>query len=531
MLIELDPDSDTDTDSVSGEGVAPHAGLEPDPDDASGYTSARADEEGANDWFEAGADDGADDGFEARDDPAVDESADGGADGTAAPAYSTALELRVLRGPQAGSRLELAVAEYVLGASDQCAIILAGPHVEDEHALLRFDGRCARIQPLNGSLADTRGGQIAAEMELVPGKQIVLGGIWIAVDHPEAGWPDPQTVGADPGETAPAVPGPARPEEPVPAGSEAAPAAPPPRKTALAIAALLAATVAAGAIAALAWPGPDRPLAAAHGPDTHAAVVRPDLAAPPKAVTDFLGAFDGGARLAVRRDEDGGWVVDGYVKSRAARQALADGLADIGHPVGMRVTVEEDLVDAATRWLAQRPGTGALKVENAGAGALRLTGSLADEQSLQALTKDLLDKVEGVREIRPEVLFAGQLREQLMARIADAGLGKVLTVASEGPELVLTGKLTAEQTAAWERLLVEFTRQHGAALAIRASITRQVLKLPVGVQVVVSGPIPYIITSRGERVNQGSSINGVTLVSVKDGEVVFEGNHRYRLAR
>ena len=42
---------------------------------------------------------------------------------------------------------------------------------------------------------------------------------------------------------------------------------------------------------------------------------------------------------------------------------------------------------------------------------------------------------------------------------------------------------------------------------------------------------PYIVTQGGEHINQGGDVNGHTLVSVKDGEVVFEGRQRVRIAR
>ena len=422
MLAEPVTDSDLDFDlesePESGFVSAPESGLEPDP------------EPEPEPEFES--------------DPEPGLESDAGSAAGSEPVYTTELELRVLRGPQAGSRLALAVAEYTLGASDQCAIILAGPHIEGEHALLCFDGSNARIQPLDGSLSDAHGGQITAELTLMPGKQIELGGIWIAVDHPQAEWPEPQSVGTDSGKPASVEANLAPAEGPAPQGAPAGPVAVPSRrKTLIAIAAALTATVAAGAVLALAWPG--RGGSAPPGPGTaqaQAASVSGLEQQAPKAVTEFLKTFDGGGRLAVTRDESGGWVVSGYVKSRAGRQALTDGLADVGRLVGVRVTVEEDVVDAANRFLAQRAGAagGTLRTENAGDGTLRLVGTLPDEQALQALTHDLLAQVEGAREIRPEVLFAGQLRERLMGRIAEAGLAKELTVVQREPGIGLDGQ-------------------------------------------------------------------------------------------
>ena len=48
------------------------------------------------------------------------------------------LELRVLHGPQAGSRLILFVGEYTLGTDDECEVMLAGPRLMGLHAKLKI---------------------------------------------------------------------------------------------------------------------------------------------------------------------------------------------------------------------------------------------------------------------------------------------------------------------------------------------------------------------------------------------------------
>ncbi len=97
--------------------------------------------------------------------------------------------------------------------------------------------------------------------------------------------------------------------------------------------------------------------------------------------------------------------------------------------------------------------------------------------------------------------------------------------------MTLSGRLTMEEIRRWEDLLVTFSREYGNVLPIRATVTRLIPKPPVGVQAIVGGAVPYIVTQGGEHINQGGDVNGHTLVSVKDGEVVFEGRQRVRIAR
>ena len=78
---------------------------------------------------------------------------------------------------------------------------------------------------------------------------------------------------------------------------------------------------------------------------------------------------------------------------------------------------------------------------------------------------------------------------------------------------------------------VDWACASSGVLAIRATVSRLIPKPPVGVLAIVGGAVPYIVTQTGEHVNQGGEVNGHTLVSVKDGEVVFEGRQRVRIAR
>ena len=66
---------------------------------------------------------------------------------------------------------------------------------------------------------------------------------------------------------------------------------------------------------------------------------------------------------------------------------------------------------------------------------------------------------------------------------------------------------------------------------MHSSSFQAVPKPPIGVQVIVGGAMPYIVTESGEHVNQGGNVDGHTLMSIKEGEVVFEGSQRIRIAR
>jgi hypothetical protein len=172
-----------------------------------------------------------------------------------------------------------------------------------------------------------------------------------------------------------------------------------------------------------------------------------------------------------------------------------------------------------------------VRVESATGGLLQLNGAASSANDVRQLEEKLRSSVTGILDVKSQILLPAQLGKLLRDRIAAASLGDRLAIATEAPEMTLSGRLTMEEIRRWEDLLVAFNREYGNVLPIRATVTRFIPKPPVGVQAIVGGAVPYIVTQGGEHINQGGDVNGHTLVSVKDGEVVFEGRQRVRISR
>jgi hypothetical protein len=83
----------------------------------------------------------------------------------------------------------------------------------------------------------------------------------------------------------------------------------------------------------------------------------------------------------------------------------------------------------------------------------------------------------------------------------------------------------------WEKLLLSFNEEFGSLLPIRATISLVQSKPPVGLQMIVGGPMPFIVTDSGQKIGRGGNANGNVLTIVRDNEVVFEGKERYKFSR
>ena len=449
------------------------------------------------------------------------------------------VELRILHGAQAGSRLCLATGEYLLGRDDSCTLILEGSGIEDRHAILRFDGDAAWIEPVDGVVRNAHGDEIHGEQELTFGLPVELGSIWISVDREDAPWPDPKSVtpiraknigdaeiDAAPdshGESSIGVP------DQLPA-ADALFVRPPERSKWLRYVLPVVLLVAAGGIGAFAF----FPAKQANElVDAAPPMTKVDHDPAPLEVQDLLKDYPR-ARLVWQQEPgqgQGRWIVRGYLPSADQQRELSNVLALMSPNAQLKVFVEEELEQGVKQILAEDASAAYARVQSVKGGVVQLTGAVASADEIERLEAKLLASVTGISEVKSQILLPDQLRKLLRDRIAAAGLGERLAVTSEKPEMKLAGRLTMEEIRRWEELLVTFNREYGNVLPIRATVSRLIPKPPVGVLAIVGGPVPYIVTQTGEHVNQGGDVNGHTLVSVKDGEVVFEGQQRVRIAR
>lgn len=461
------------------------------------------------------------------------------------------LELRVLYGPQAGSRMSLAPGEYLLGCSDLCAVVLAGSRMQERHALLIVEPGSARLRPQEGTVSDGMGNDVPEEIVLTPGMPAELGGISITLDHPNAPWPDGRAAAMPVGHGAGGSASQAGPAASGAAAKAAAPAAPPapgappvpasvPAATGglrgggvvLAVAGIVVAVVLGGVLAASFRGGQAQATESAlsqHPPATPAE--------PPAALLQALRAWNPQHTLSVAAQPDNGWLVSGYVASETERDSLESSLMAISPVPVIKVFAEQTLVQAATDVLEVREdkADSVLRLESLGEGRLRLAG--AARQSAQAQSARLaLLAVPGVREVAMDVLLPEQLLATLKQRVASAGLEQKVSFVKEWPAVEIEGRFDAAETARWQDLLKAFGTAYGDMLPMSVTLAPPAaqavaVQAPFNVRVIVGGAAPYIVTDQGVRMSRGSVMGGQRLIAVNEREVVFDGAQRWQVGR
>ena len=442
------------------------------------------------------------------------------------------IELRVLFGPQAGSRLHVTPGNYDLGEGDECEVILSGPKMEARHAQLSFDGEQLTITPLDGKVCDAQGNEITESFPLGLGMPVEMGGIWISVDDVDAEWPDPTDVVSimPPPAAAPTVS--ANADGGGAVINNSADETPRRRAKVALITSITALTVMGIAGITLATWLVNHPNEQAK---TLAVSPKTALPDPPNLhkVRQILGTTAAGSSVEVIVTRDRRLLIKGFVPDQASKTALTTVLETLTPPPQIELLVDADLSAAAATLLAERidPSSAKLKVESVSGGVLTIEGAVLTQRARDAVMDLLQTSLPGLKRVNASIVMAEDLPQLLQDQLAASGLLKKIQIIDRQPEFILRGALTDDDMRRWENLIVNFTERYGKLLPVKAVFKLATRKPPVNVQAIVGGTTPFVITENGDRITRGGDVNGNTLMIVKDTEIIFEGSERFRISR
>ncbi len=441
------------------------------------------------------------------------------------------VELRVLVGPQAGSSLSLGIGDYSLGTSDECEIILVGSRLESIHAKISFDGDQITVKPIGGKVCDAQGNEIMDTFPLTLGMPVDLGGVWLSVDSVDARWPDPADVIPTPISPSPI-------EITTTEGEVLSQAADNPTsrlrnraKITLIISAMGLFLIVLAGISLAAWM-----IERQTHPEVVATVSKPVVPTIPvnqQKILQIIQNLDLTRSVEMKISEKGSISVFGYLPDGDTKKRLLQALDNISPSPKTELYVDSELLEATKKVLADKldPARAKLKADSVTNGVLKVSGAVLTQTAKESAYEMFKSEVPGLRQIDGVILQADDLPQQFQEKIISAGFAKKLQVVSRQPEFVLRGSMSEEDLQNWETVLTEFNEDYGKILPIRATIRVVQKKSPFNVQIVVGGNMPFVITESGQRVTRGGDINGHTLITIKDTEVIFDGNEKIKISR
>jgi type III secretion system YscD/HrpQ family protein len=442
------------------------------------------------------------------------------------------LELRVLHGPQAGSRLTLFVGEYTLGKDDECEVMLAGPRLMGMHARLKIDADTASISPVDGNVLDAHGKQILGDMPLAIGMPVEIGGVWISIDEVDAPWPTTETLIPQP--SAGPLPDPTESSEPslmseAEARGENDFSAQRIRAKRLLIISMTGlASVAVLGVAGAFWLS-SQPMTPTNESVASAA---PMPSAP--TLSDRLAEAFPGRLVQVTSGHGGATIVTAYAADGGMVSRMQQMIRKIDGTAITHFFADDAMLESASSVVLKyrREGTRAVvKITGMNNGTASLRGVVASQSVRDELLENLRNSVPGLRGIELTAQGADELPSLLTDRLTVADLSKKLQVVSRQPEFTLRGNLSEDEIQRWEAVLTQFSEEFGQILPIRAMISIQQKRPPINVQTVVGGSMPFVMTDTGQRIGVGGEANGHTISAIRDDEIVFDGTLRFRIPR
>ncbi|WP_185961334.1 type III secretion system inner membrane ring subunit SctD [Telmatospirillum sp. J64-1] len=443
--------------------------------------------------------------------------------------------IKVLQGVHAGAKGTLGDGRTVVGSAPDCDIVLAIDEVMAHHAALSVEGGTVTLIPLEGEIMRADGSLIAEPETLPPLTPFAVGSSIMAIGPSGAPWPriDLSTFGrrilaepemqvqtASQAQEAAALPQKAGADKPVAVAASAQPAAKKERG-ALSVmghfklyplVVLLA--VGAGFVAFSTLSG------GAGGDVPVVAEVQPV-----EEIVQRLQQMGLSEQVQVRAISNRVVMVSGYVADAAERALVEENLTLPGVQMVMRVWVQEDLLREARNRLAELADT--VQVVDAGPGALRLTGHVADNSTRNRILATLREDVAGTRDVIDEIMTRSDLERQFREVLGKSPLSHRVRVEESQTGLVAHGALGKAELEQWQGLTQAFAEQYGGNLPIRTAFVPEVGKLPFFIRGVIAGPLPYIITDDGRRVMVGGTIaDNYQLVAIEDGKVTIRNGEQ-----
>ncbi|MEO1018458.1 MAG: type III secretion system inner membrane ring subunit SctD, partial [Pseudomonadota bacterium] len=428
--------------------------------------------------------------------------------------------------------------KYTIGTGDECDLVLRDRSLQDHHATLEIASDHALITPDEG-MVNVNGRALEAAIRLDDFEPILMGSTGLALGPPDTDWPDidfaPQSVSTNGAQT-PSE----RTDTPVvndePATSVGAPQSPADETTAqgddapLPKKRVLWAAVIAGVVlfilaGAVLWAVTD--------PDGSAQVAEADPETIGEQAKGAIHELELSNDVKVVEDGDAGSevvTVEGYVETRAQRQALVDALQEISSAIVIQVWATDLLRSSLNDALS---GTSApLQIAAIDRGDVELEGVLPDQSAITTIRARILEDVPGIKSLKMNVITVADASAwigEAMARLAISS--DTVKISIEDKALIAEGTLADGSRTAWHDLVTEFGSQFGQSVVLEDRVTfsaapaAQALQFNFSVRAINLGPPPYVTLGNGQKYTEGSLLpNGMTLSGIRANSLVLQAD-------
>ncbi|MDB5774988.1 MAG: hypothetical protein JWP38_1121 [Herbaspirillum sp.] len=409
------------------------------------------------------------------------------------------MELRILLGPQAGATLPLIEKNIVIGADEQCDVILQSPGIAPRHARLSLTTNRFSLDAIDGEVIAADRAQAAAPWKF--GTTIYLGDVALTVDRGAARW-----------NTA----------SPLPQNNANAP-----RKMldislwsnkllqrwkrwALITTALLTLSVGTQAIIAN---------------HSQAAAGQALSSVDKHSIEMLIARYGRGAGLTLDTSHSRP-VVRGYLPTVKQVNALKKSLLKWHDGVIVDVQAEDILLAASRHFLNAENSHLKVRIVN---GQAQLSGFDIDKRNVKRIAGEMKKSVAGLAGVNATFVAPERLEEWLQAWRKGAPtdnreIGPLRISTTAAGDLELHGTLTPQWAQQLSDTLTRRSLQKNMLLPLRIVTAAPAgsANQPPAVRAFSAGAVPYVFLTNGRRVMIGGAVDGFHLVAINQTGPIFQ---------
>lgn len=144
-----------------------------------------------------------------------------------------------------------------------------------------------------------------------------------------------------------------------------------------------------------------------------------------------------------------------------------------------------------------------------------------DHQSQASLMQAVSQKV--------DLATAPQVRQQLLKMLNERDLAQRVTLQMINGQVSLIGDVTQEQMALLSRMLARFGEQFESPVPVMSRVREGSSQPPFKITQIVGGANGHVVLEGGQRLFLGDEVEGLRLVSIDNGRLIFDGRQRYEV--
>lgn len=128
-----------------------------------------------------------------------------------------------------------------------------------------------------------------------------------------------------------------------------------------------------------------------------------------------------------------------------------------------------------------------------------------------------------------DLATAPEVRQQLLKMLNERDLAQRVTLQMINGQVSLNGDVTQEQMALLSRMLARFTEQFDSPVPVMSRVREGNSHPPFKITQIVGGANGHVVLEGGQRLFLGDEVEGLRLVSIDNGRLIFDGRQRYEV--